>query len=195
MEWCEPLAKAAVEHARDLGDHGLTTVLGSGQTLPTERISKHCVIDEAWAESTLFGCVSAEEVVLQMVICDGHPKARGYRSTLFSKDVKKVGVGVSTHTKLDSAVVLTFAKGILSKEQTEKINYTVTDHVSQELVDKMKKMGIDTNRIKVIQDSSKRQTEQRVAKIFSGNKPQLLSKKPELAKQLSTLAKHSLSKQ
>lgn len=65
-----------------------------------------------------------------------------------------MGVGVNEHRSMESVVVCTFAKGLLSHEQSEKINYTVTDCVSQELIEKMKKMGIDTNRIKVIEDSS-----------------------------------------
>jgi hypothetical protein len=46
--------------------------------------------------------------------------------------------------------VLVFAKGVLKSGQTEKINVTVTDAVSQELIQNMKMMGIDSNRIKVI---------------------------------------------
>ena len=65
-----------------------------------------------------------------------------------------MGVGVSEHRGMESVVVCTFAKGLLNQDQSEKINYTVTDCVSQELIDKMKKMGIDTNRIKVIEDSN-----------------------------------------
>jgi hypothetical protein len=50
-------------------------------------------------------------------------------------------------------MLLVFAKGFLNNGQNEKINVTVTDRVPQQVMQQMKHMGIDTNRIKVIEDT------------------------------------------
>ena len=58
-----PISNAAKDHTLDLSKTGLTSVTGSDGSLPTDRISRYCKIDETWAESLVFGCSSPEEVV------------------------------------------------------------------------------------------------------------------------------------
>lgn len=41
-----------------------------------------------------------------------------------------------------------YAKGVLKEGQIQQINVTVTDEVPEQLLKKMKSMGIDTNRLK-----------------------------------------------
>jgi len=64
-----------------------------------------------------------------------------------------VGISGSFHPDQDSVMLLVFAKGFLNNGQNEKINVTVTDRVPQQVMQQMKHMGIDTNRIKVIEDT------------------------------------------
>ena len=40
-------------------------------SLPTDRMSRYCIINETWAESSCFGSVTAEEVLEQMLVNDG----------------------------------------------------------------------------------------------------------------------------
>ena len=61
-----------MDHVCDLGKSGEKTALGSDGSLPTDRIARYCKIDEAWAESTVFGAQSAEEVLEQLLVHDGH---------------------------------------------------------------------------------------------------------------------------
>ena len=45
--------------------------MGSDGSLPADRIARHCNVDETWAESVAFGCCTPEEVVEQLIVCDG----------------------------------------------------------------------------------------------------------------------------
>jgi len=49
----------------------MTTSLGSDGSLPTDRLARYCVVDEAWAESMCFAAVSAKEVIERIVVDDG----------------------------------------------------------------------------------------------------------------------------
>ena len=75
-------------------------------------------MNEQWAESTVFGFVSAWEALEQLIVCDGQPKVRGHRNTLFGRsDLNLVGIAASSHPSDESVVSLVFAKDVLAKGQ------------------------------------------------------------------------------
>lgn len=167
FKWSDQLASAAKDHALDLSITLQTGVIGSDGSLPTDRIARYCNVSETWAESTVFGCTTATEVVESLIVNDGQPGVRGFRSTLFNKeDLKLVGISGSPHKTEDSSVLLTYAASILTTGQNEKINVTVTDKVPDEMMQKLKQMGIDPKRIKVIHDTDNTVTESRANRIF-----------------------------
>jgi hypothetical protein len=45
--------------------------VGSDGSLPQDRIARHCNVSESWAESTVFGCATASEVVEALIVNDG----------------------------------------------------------------------------------------------------------------------------
>ena len=55
----------------DIGPKGIVSSLGSDGSLPTDRINKFGVIDEAWGDSNIFGALDAKEVIEKLVVCDG----------------------------------------------------------------------------------------------------------------------------
>ena len=73
---------------------------------------------------------------------------RGFRKNIFNKVLTVVGIACGHHASGGTIAQFEYAKGILYEGQTQQINVTVTDQVSEELIKKMKKMGIDTDRIK-----------------------------------------------
>jgi hypothetical protein len=104
------LALAARDHALDLSVSGQTGVLGTDGSMPTDRIARYCNVTETWAESTVFGCSTATEVVESLIVNDGQQGVRGFRSTLFNRDdLKLVGISGSPHKTSDSSVLLTYA--------------------------------------------------------------------------------------
>lgn len=50
---------------------GQIDAVGSDGSLPTDRIARHCNVAETWAESTVFGCLTASEVVESLIVNDG----------------------------------------------------------------------------------------------------------------------------
>ena len=63
LKWNAGLAKAANDHAKDIGESGGTSTFGSDGSLPTDRISRYMRIDSGWAESSCFGMINAQEVI------------------------------------------------------------------------------------------------------------------------------------
>ena len=82
-----------------------------------------------------------------MLVNDGQAH-RGFRKNIFNPVLKVVGIACGNHASGGSIAQFEYAKGILKEGQMQQINVTVTDQVSDELIQKMKKMGIDTDKIK-----------------------------------------------
>ena len=55
----------------DIGPKGIVSSIGSDGSLPTDRISKFGMINEAWGDSNIFGGLDAKEVVERMIVSDG----------------------------------------------------------------------------------------------------------------------------
>ena len=55
----------------DIASKGLISSIGSDGSLPPDRISRFCNIDETWGESNIFGPTSPEEVLERMIVSDG----------------------------------------------------------------------------------------------------------------------------
>lgn len=119
--------------------------IGTDGSLPTDRMARYCTINEVWAESSCFGSFSAEEVMEQMLVNDGQAH-RGFRKNIFNNTLSIVGISCGKHPA-GSIAQFEYAKGLLKEGQTQRINITVTDEVPDELIDKMKSLGIDTKRI------------------------------------------------
>ena len=88
----------------------------------------------------------------QMLVNDGQAH-RGFRKNIFNRTLQVVGIACGNHSSGGSIAQFEYVKGILREGEMQQINVTVTDQVSDELIKKMKKMGIDTNRIKFNQAS------------------------------------------
>ena len=73
MEWCDGLADAARDHVNDCGPKEIISSKGSDGSTPTDRIQRYGNIDEAWADSTVYGCLTTKEVLERLIVCDGQP--------------------------------------------------------------------------------------------------------------------------
>jgi hypothetical protein len=81
-------------------------------SLPTDRLARYCMIDESWAESMVFQCISAQEVMERLIVNDGQP-ARGHRKNMFNTESTFCGVGTGLHASLDNIILLEYCKNIL----------------------------------------------------------------------------------
>lgn len=118
----------------DIGLKGITSSLGSGNyhkcnkcvdgSLPTDRLSRYCNIDESWAESLCFGLATAHEVMERLIVDDGQA-ARGHRKNMFNDELHYCGVFAGIHSTMDNVIMLEYAHGILKEGELPSINVTV----------------------------------------------------------------------
>lgn len=100
------------------------------------------MIDESWAESMCFQCLTPQEVLERLIVNDGQA-ARGHRKNMFNSDLTYCGIGTGQHASLDNIVLLEYAKNILQEGEMPSINITVTEEVPPELIAKMSKYCCD----------------------------------------------------
>lgn len=133
--------KAANDHVEDVGPKGITSSLGSGKvrnfelncsyidgSLPTDRLTRYCNIDESWAESMCFQCLTAQEVVEHLIVNDGQ-QARGHRKNMFNKEFTYCGIATGKHEGMDNIILIEYCKNILKEGELPQINITVTEEV------------------------------------------------------------------
>lgn len=90
----------------------LKTILDG--SLPTDRMSRYCIINETWAESSCFGSVSADEVLEQMMVNDGQVH-RGFRKNIFNPVLTVIGIATGHHASGGTIAQFDYAKGILKE--------------------------------------------------------------------------------
>mmetsp|Transcript_33648 Transcript_33648/g.51915 ORF Transcript_33648/g.51915 Transcript_33648/m.51915 type:complete len:177 (-) Transcript_33648:1143-1673(-) len=134
--------KAARDHINDIAPKGITSGKGSDGSAPTDRIQKYGLIDEAWAESSLYGVLNTKEVIERLIVCDGQPK-RGFRQSMFSDELKMCGVGTALHISHDNMVQIEYVNKLLAEGEMKTINIINSGAVSKaQMNDMMEKQGL-----------------------------------------------------
>lgn len=167
MKWSEELAKAARDHVNDIGEKGLVQTVGTDGSTPTERIDRYGTIDEAWAESNIFGAVSAQEVVERLIVCDGQP-TRGFRKSLFNEDLKLCGIATGPHAAHDNMIQFEYVKNLLKDGEQPTINVELNEEVDESVLQQIERLGIDKSKISIIKDP--RGMNKKVMSLFEYNR-------------------------
>ena len=115
------LELAADQHAKDCGINGQSSHLSSDGKSLSERIEAHCEWSEFIGENIDFSSISAEQVLISLLIDDGLPD-RPHRKNLFSQKYRHYGIGVSHHKTHQSVCVLIYAADV-RKKGTSFYNY------------------------------------------------------------------------
>lgn len=98
------LARAAADHAADLGPGGRTGHKGQDGSGPGDRVRRHGG-GGAIAETISYGAADAAGVVRQLVVDDGVP-SRGHRKILFDPTYRFAGAGCGGHAAHRSMCVI-----------------------------------------------------------------------------------------
>jgi len=109
------LTLAARLHARDQGDKGTFSHIGTDKTDPWQRIKKFGSFKVAAAENMGSGYHKGFDIVAQLLIDDGM-KSRGHRKNILNPKFRRVGVAVRKHKKYKYICVQDFAAGFKSKK-------------------------------------------------------------------------------
>ncbi len=114
LEWSEQLARAAADHAHDVGPKGLTGHTGSDGSSMAQRIERYCEWVGTIGENCDFGEKTAERVIAALVVDDGVP-SRGHRKNIYSSEFKYVGIGTAPHKTYKRCTVFDYASGVQEK--------------------------------------------------------------------------------
>ncbi len=104
------LSLAAKDHARDTGPKGIVSHTGTDDSTFDIRVRRRGRSSGEVGENISYGCLSAESIVMQLIIDDG-VKDRGHRKNIFSKSYGVVGVAAASHAQYGMMCVIDFAGG------------------------------------------------------------------------------------
>ena len=124
LKFNEALSKAAMDHAIDIGQYGLTGHEGSRGSTLYDRIEKYIDWYGACAENLDFGFRNPENIILNLLIDDGS-EDKNQRINLFNPIYKYVGIGCAKHRDYGYCSVFVFAKDLrnIGEPPDEGVNY------------------------------------------------------------------------
>mmetsp|Transcript_40105 Transcript_40105/g.45825 ORF Transcript_40105/g.45825 Transcript_40105/m.45825 type:complete len:418 (+) Transcript_40105:24-1277(+) len=108
------LSWAAQDHALDIGGTGKCGHEGATGSNPHERMTKYGRIQGYSSENIGFGERTGFGVLTQLIVDDGVP-SRGHRKNVFNEHLTMTGVGVASHKKYGSCVVLSYAGNFIDE--------------------------------------------------------------------------------
>ena len=115
----EALSEAAKAHCDELGKpNALPKNEGAGGETVKDRLKRFGKIVHTYGQSMSFNCISAEEVVVQLLISDGN-KERRHRKNLLNPEYKVVGIASGKHEEYNTMAVIDFAGGFVGLEEED----------------------------------------------------------------------------
>jgi hypothetical protein len=119
--WEQPLTlspgmcRAAADHCVDQGG-GRTGHAGSDRSAPSSRLSRYGIWTGPWGENIAYGKTTPREIVLALVIDDGHP-ARPHRRNIFNPNFNYAGAACGPHARYGSVCTINFAGSYVGAER------------------------------------------------------------------------------
>lgn len=113
LTWEAGLARAAGDHARDIGKRGVVDHFGADGESPVDRVARHGVLQGRGGENIAVAFAEARLVVVYLLIDDGIAD-RGHREALLDGRYDQVGVACGPHRVYRHVCVMDFATGYSS---------------------------------------------------------------------------------
>lgn len=113
LGWESGLARAAADHASDLGKRGVVDHFGPQGQSPADRVERYGVLQGRGGENIAVAFTDARMVVLYLLIDDGVAD-RGHRDALLDRRYEQVGVACGPHQTYRVVCVMDFAAGYAS---------------------------------------------------------------------------------
>lgn len=105
--WDDKLAKAAQDHATDLGKNAMTGHIGSDKSTPAQRIMRYGSPNTFAAENIACGATAGMDVVTQLIIDDDVPN-RAHRFTVYNPAIKLAGVFCGPHPTFRTCCIIDY---------------------------------------------------------------------------------------
>ena len=109
------LSKAARDHVKDQSRTGRIGHTGSDNSNFEKRIDRYGTWGVSIGENIAYGCSSARQVIIYLLIDDG-VKDRGHRKNLLKGEFKMIGVASGKHPEYDYMHVMDFAGAFTDKK-------------------------------------------------------------------------------
>lgn len=103
------LCLAAADHCREQAG-GAMGHCGNHGSDPGSRISRYGVVSQGWAENIAYGCPTAREIVVALIVDDG-VRGRGHRKNIFNTTYNVAGAAYGSHARFGSVCSIDFASG------------------------------------------------------------------------------------
>lgn len=113
LRWEPGLARAAEDHAADIGGRGVLDHFGAGGESPLDRITRYGILQGPGGENIAVAFSDPRLVVVYLLIDDGVPD-RGHRKAFVDRRYEQVGVGCGPHARFRTVCVIDFAAGYVS---------------------------------------------------------------------------------
>lgn len=113
LGWEAGLARAAADHARDIGARGVVDHYGPKGESPADRVARYGVLQGRGGENIAVAFDDARMVVVYLLIDDGVAD-RGHRDALLDRRYEQVGVACAPHETYRVVCVMDFASGYSS---------------------------------------------------------------------------------
>jgi uncharacterized protein YkwD len=113
LAWESGLARAAADHAADIGARGVVDHFGPKGESPTDRVARYGILQGLGGENIAVAFSDARMVVLYLLIDDGVAD-RGHREALLDRRYEQVGVACAAHRTYRVVCVMDFAAGYAS---------------------------------------------------------------------------------
>lgn len=109
----EKLELACLDHATDIGEHGLYSHEGTGKENISQRLEKYAEWDYVLCQNIDFGAKSAYEIIISFLTCDGDP-SRINRKNIFKQETNFIGVASAFHKDSEVVTVACYAGNVRS---------------------------------------------------------------------------------
>lgn len=113
LVWESGLARAAADHAGDIGSRGVVDHFGPDGESPTDRVARYGILQGRGGENIAVAFSDARMVVLYLLIDDGVAD-RGHREALLDRRYEQVGVACTPHQIYRVVCVMDFASDYTS---------------------------------------------------------------------------------
>lgn len=113
LRWEPGLARAAEDHAADIGRRDVVDHFGPKGESPLDRVARYGVLQGTGGENIAVAFRDARLLVVYLLIDDGVPD-RGHRKAFLDRRYEQVGVGCGPHTTFGTVCVMDFAAGYAS---------------------------------------------------------------------------------
>merc|ERR1712226_1281949 len=142
LEFNEKLSEAAEAHCVELGKpNALPKNEGAGGETVKDRLKRFGKIVHTYGQSMSFNCMTAEEVVVQLLISDGN-KERRHRKNLLNPEYKVVGIASGKHEEYYTMAVIDFAGGFVGLDEEDPATIAMKKYLDEkpDFEEKMKEL-------------------------------------------------------